>query len=407
MTYSEERIKEAQGGNDEAVVVRLFGQDLDVLRRTGGDVQRALTGTKGLVGLHADVPTMEPTLQVDVNLDAAKAVGLKPGDVRRAAATLLSGVQVGSLFEEQKVFDVVVWGAPAIRQNVSTIRDLLIDTPGGGHVRLGDVAKVDVKPSPNIIERDSVSRRIDVTAGVRGRDRQAVLADVRARLGKVDFPLEYHYELVGNFAERQAVQHRLLLVGIAAAIGIFLLLQASFGSWRLAALSFFTLPLALVGGAVGVLIDGGTMELGSLVGLLTVFGIAVRNWVLLLRRFQHLERHEGEEFGPDLVLRGTREHLAPVLLTATVTAGLFLPFVLRGDLPGHEIIHPMGAAILGGLVTSTVLNLFLVPALYLRFGNGQGEDTELDLQDLWELDATEPAPAAGNGQESAPVATNG
>jgi Cu/Ag efflux pump CusA len=289
------------------------------------------------------------------------------------------------------VFDVVVWGTPAIRQNVTTIRDLLIDTPSG-HVRLGDIAAVDVKPAPNVIERDAVSRRIDVTAGVSGRSRSAVLADVRAALAKVDFPLEYHYELVGNFAERQAVQHRLVLVGIFAAIGIFLLLQASFGSWRLAALSFLTLPLALVGGAVAIWIDGGSIELGSLVGLLTVFGIAVRNGVLLVKRFQHLERHEGEEFGPDLVLRGGREHLGPILLTATATAALFAPFVVFGDLPGHEIINPMGGVILGGLVTSTVLNLFLVPALYLRFGYGQGDDTELDLRDLWEIDLRDSQP---------------
>jgi Cu/Ag efflux pump CusA len=187
------------------------------------------------------------------------------------------------------------------------------------------------------------------------------------------------------------MQHRILLVGIFAAIGIFLLLQASFGSWRLAALSFFTLPLALVGGAVAIWIDGGSIELGSLVGLLTVFGIAVRNGVLLIKHYQHLERHVGEDFGAELVRRGAREHLGPILLTATATAALFLPFVVLGDLPGHEIINPMGGVILGGLVTSTVLNLFLVPALYLRFGSGQGEDTELDLRDLWELDVVEPA----------------
>jgi CzcA family heavy metal efflux pump len=419
MTYSEERIREVVGGNDEAVVVRLFGQDLDILRHKAADVQTALAGTKGLVGIHSDVPTLEPTLQVEVDLEKAKAAGIKPGDIRRAAATLLSGVQVGSLFEEQKVFDVVVWGTPAIRQNVTTIRDLMIDTPSG-HVRLGDVAAIDVKPAPNVIERDAVSRRIDVTAGVSGRSRDAVLADVRSALAKVDFPLEYHYELVGNFAQRQAVQHRLALVGIFVAIGIFLLLQASFGSWRLAALSFFTLPLALVGGAVAIWIDGGSIELGSLVGLLTVFGIAVRNGVLLIKHFQHLERHEGEEFGTDLVLRGAREHLGPILLTATATAALFSPFVFFGDLPGSEIINPMGGVILGGLATSTVLSLFLVPALYLRFGYGQGEETELDLRDLWEVEVAEPAHFANgahgangaNGAppvpaEPAPATTNG
>jgi CzcA family heavy metal efflux pump len=384
MTYPEERFKEVGSGADEPVVVRIYGADLDVLRPKADEVARALHGIKGIAKLHAEMPVMEPTLLIDVDLDAAKASGIKPGDVRREATTLLSGVLVGNTFEDQKVFQVVVWGTPGTRQNLDTVRDLLIDAPGGGHVRLGDVAKVDIKPAPNVVDRDAATRFIDVTASVRGRGRDAVLADVRHRLQKVDFPLEYHYELVGNYAARQAVRHRILVIGIAAAIGIFLLLQATFGRWRLAALLFLTLPVALVGGALAVILDGGTMELGSLVGFLAIFGIAVRTGVILIKRYQHLERHGGQTFGRDLVLRGARERFAPVLLTATATGLFFLPFVLLGDLPGHEIVNPMGGVILGGLVTSTVLNLFLIPALYLRFGYGEGQVEELDLRDLWE-----------------------
>jgi Cu/Ag efflux pump CusA len=289
----------------------------------------------------------------------------------------------------------VVWGIPAVRQNISTMRELLIDTPDGGYVRLGDVASVEVKPAPSVIERDSVSRRVDVVADVSGRARDSVLADVRERLEGVDFPLEYHYELIGDYADRQAMAQRLLVVGIAAAIGIFLLLQAGFRSWRLAALSFLTLPVALVGGVVAVVIDGGTLELGSLVGFLAVFALAVRHGVLLLKRYQQRERREGQPFGVDLVLGGARDRLAPTLLSTIVTAVVFAPFVALGDLPGHEIVNPMGGVILGGLVTSTLLNLFLLPALYLRFGEGDVE--ELDLRELWEehtpdveVDVTEP-----------------
>jgi Cu/Ag efflux pump CusA len=394
-TYSEARLKEAQGAADEPMVVRLFGQDLDGLRRQTDVVQAALSGVKGLTGLHAELPRQEPTLQIELNLEAAKASGIKPGDVRRATATLLSGVQVGSLFEEQKVFDVVVWGTPAIRQNISTIRDLVLDTPDGGHVRLGDVADVSVKPFPTVIERDSVSRRIDVSAGVRGRSRDAVLADVRSRLAQVDFPLEYHYELVGNYAERQATHHRMLVVGIVVALGIFLLLQAAFRSWRLALMAFVTLPLALVGGAVAVLIDGGTMELGSLVGFLTILGIAVRNGVHLISRYQQIEHAEAATDARDglsVVLRGARERLGSVLTTALATGALFLPFALLGDLPGHEIVNPLAGVLLGGLVTSTFVTLFLIPALYLRCGYGRSGGEALDLRDLWEeLDLSEPA----------------
>ena len=389
MTYSEERLNQAKESGDEPVDIRIYGQDIDVLRQQAQTVKAALGDVKGLTNLHADLPRFEPTVQVEVDLEKAKAVGVKPGDVRRAAATLLSGLQVGSLFQEQKVFDVVVWGTPAARQNLSTIRDLLIDAPNGGHVRLGDVAHVDIKPSPNVIERDAVSRIVDITAGIHGRSRAAVLGDIRSRLANVKFPLEYHYELVGNYAHHQKVAQRILVTGIVAAIAVFLLLQAIFGRWRLAALLFAALPLGLVGSAVAVRIDGGTVELGSLVGFLTVFGIAVRNGVILLRRFQSLERDDGVEFGPGLVVAGARERFAPTLLTALAVGLFFAPFAFLGDLPGHEIVNPMGGVIVGGLLTATVVTLFLLPALYLRFGAGQAEVEDLDLRDLWEVDLTE------------------
>jgi len=407
MTYSEERLNQAKESGDEPVDIRIYGQDLDTLRQQAQTVKAALGDVKGLTNLHADLPRVEPTVQIELDLEKAKEVGVKPGDVRRAAATLLSGLQVGSLFQEQKVFDVVVWGTPNARQNLSTIRDLLIDTPDGGHVRLGDVAHVDVKPSPNVIERDAVSRIVDVTAGIRGRSRDAVLADVRSRLADVKFPLEYHYELVGNYTHHQKVANRMLVTGIVAAIALFLLLHAAFGRWRLAALLFVSLALALVGSAVAVRVDGGTMELGSLIGFLTVFGIAVRNGVIVMRRFQSLERDDGVEFGPGLVVAGARERFGPTLITALAVGLFFAPFALLGDLPGHEIVNPMGGVILGGLVTSTLMTLFLLPALYLRFGEGQAEVEELDLRDLWEVREIREIHLPDSESVAQPVATNG
>jgi Cu/Ag efflux pump CusA len=183
------------------------------------------------------------------------------------------------------------------------------------------------------------------------------------------------------------VTHRVTLVALVAAVGIFLLLQALFGSWRLAALAFLTLPFALVGAAVAVLLDGGAIELGALVGLLTVFGIAARHTIRLIRRFQELERQTPEADAADLVVRGARDEMAPTLLTTLCTGLLFLPFVLRGDLPGNEIVNPMGAVVIGGLATTAVVNLFLVPALYLRFHKTGDDGEELDLRDLWEVEA--------------------
>jgi Cu/Ag efflux pump CusA len=237
-------------------------------------------------------------------------------------------------------------------------------------VRLDDVASVRIAPTPNAIERELQSRRIDVGANVSGRDLASVQKDIQARMAKVSFPQEYHAELLGESAELDSAQHHLLLFGIAAAVAIFFLLQAAFGSVRLATLLFLTLPMALVGGILAAGMTGGVISLGSLVGLLTVFGIAARNGILMISHFQHLERQEGETFGRGLVMRGASERLAPILMTASATALALVPLVVLGSRPGHEIEHPMAVVILGGLVTSTLLNLFLLPVLYLRFGKG-------------------------------------
>jgi Cu/Ag efflux pump CusA len=187
----------------------------------------------------------------------------------------------------------------------------------------------------------------------------------------VSFPSEYHAEVLGESTELNAAQHRLTLFGIAAAIAILLLLHAAFGSMRLALLTFLLLPMALVGGVLAVWLGDGVLSLGSLVGFLTVFGIAARNGILMVSHFQHLERHEGEAFGPALVLRGAKERLAPILMTASATALALVPLAIAGSIPGHEIEHPMAVVILGGLVTATLLNLFVLPSLYLRFGRSR------------------------------------
>ena len=180
----------------------------------------------------------------------------------------------------------------------------------------------------------------------------------------VKFPREYHAEVLGESTELNAAQRRLSVFGIAAAIAIFLLLQAAFGSLRLAALTFLLLPMALMGGVLAVRLGGGVLSLGSLVGFLTVFGIAARNGILMI--------HEGVAFGAALVVRGAKERLAPILMTTSATGLALVPLAIAGNLPGHEIEHPMALVILGGLVTSTLLNLFVLPSLYLRFGKGRG-----------------------------------
>jgi CzcA family heavy metal efflux pump len=370
-TYLNERIEEVLTGAKEPIVIRIYGQDLDVLRTKAAEVQARLGEIPGIEDNHVDLQIDIPQIQVEVDLARSAQYGLKPGDVRRAASTLVAGEEVGDIFRAGKTYDVVVWSTPATRASVASISDLPMDTPSGVPVRLGDVAKVSVQPVPNVIERSNSSRRIDVVANVRGRDLGSVFKDVNKAVKDVQFPRGYHAELLGEFKEREEAQQRLFAIAIIAGMAILLLLQTSFGSWRLAALIFLTLPMAFVGGILAAFAGGGVISLGSLLGFFTVFGIAARNGILLVNHAQHLERVEGEAFGPALVLRAARERLSPILMTSLATGLGIVPLVVLGDRPGHEIEYPLAVVILGGLATSTLLNLFGVPSLYLRFGKAR------------------------------------
>jgi CzcA family heavy metal efflux pump len=370
-TYLKERIREVLTGGGEAIIVRISGPDLNVLRAKAEEVRQAVAGVEGIVEDHVDLQKDIPQVDVKVDLAKAQRFGIKPGDVRRAAATLMAGEEVGDIFRDGKAYDVQVWSKPEVRRSLTDIRELLIDRPGGGHVRLGQVAAVTLKATPNAIEREANTRKIDVGANVRGRDLGSVIGDVEDRLESVRFPLGYSFELLGEFSERQAATQRLRGYALAAAVGVLLLLVLAFGSWRLGLMAFLALPMALVGGLIGAWLGGGIISLGSLVGFFTVLGIVARNGIMLITHCQHLEREEGEPFGPALVLRGAKERLSPILMTALATALALVPLVVAGDLPGHEIEYPMAVVILGGLVTATLLNLFIVPSLYLRFGRGR------------------------------------
>jgi CzcA family heavy metal efflux pump len=367
-TYLKERVKEVLTGASESIVIRVIGPDLDVLRAKADEVRNSLAGIEGITDLTRDQIVDVPQVRVTVDLAAAQAYGLKPGDVRRASATLVAGEEVGDIFRDGRAYDVQVWSTKQVRSNAQDIGNLLLDTPDGRQVRLSEVAEVKIVPTPNTVRHENTARRIDVKANVAGRDLGAVARDVEAALAKVDFPLEYRAEVLGEYVERQAASNRLLVLGVLAAVGILALLVVSFSSWRLALLSFVTLPIALVGGLLAAFLGGGVLSLGSLVGFLAVLGIAARNGIMLISHYQHLERYEGEAFGPALVLRGAKERLAPILMTSLATALALVPLVVAGSIPGNEIEHPMAMVILGGLVTSTLLNLFVLPPLYLRFG---------------------------------------
>ena len=370
-TYLDERIEEVVSGGKEPIVVRIFGPDLTVLREKADEINHIMAGIEGTLDHHVDISTDVPQLQVEVDLARAAQSGLKPGDVRRAAATMLAGEEVGDIFRGGRAYDTVVWTVPNARDGVDAVQNLMLDSPTGQRVRMGDVATITLRPTPNSIEREDGSRRLDVGTNVEGRDLASVATELDERLAEVEFPRGYHAEVLGEYEERQEAQSRLLTTAVIALGLILLLLQASLGGWRPALLVFLTLPFALVGGVLAAWATGGVLSIGSLVGFFTVFGIAARNGILLINHAQHLEREEGETFGVDLVLRAARERLAPILMTSLATGLALVPLVVLGDRPGHEIEHPLAVVILGGLLTSTLLNLFVTPLLYLRFGRSR------------------------------------
>lgn len=372
LTFLRERVKEVLTGASASIVVRIFGPDLDVLRDRAAAVGATLKDVEGVSALKVESLTLVPHITVKLRPEAAALHGLTAGVVRQAVTTLISGRKVGEVFQDQRVHDVTVWSLPAVRADYTTLRELLIETPAGGHVRLADVADLAIVPTPNAIKREGASRRIDVTCNVTGRALGEVAREIEERVGKVQFAAGYHPEILGEWAERQAAQSQLGWLALASFGGILVLLLADFQSPRLVVLITLTLPFALIGGVMAAWLGGGVLSLGSLVGFVTVLGIAARNGILLVSHYRHLQTDEGRSFGLDLVLEGSAERLVPILMTASTAALALLPLVLKGNVPGNEIERPMALVILGGLVTSTLLNLFLLPALYVRFGKVSG-----------------------------------
>jgi Cu/Ag efflux pump CusA len=354
-------------GTAATIVVRLYGPDLDTLNAKAGEIAKAIGTIAGVADLKVQPQVLVPRIEVGFRPDRARVLGVRPADVRRSATTLVQGTKVGEFYDEQRIFDVVVWGAPHVRRDVAAVRRLGVQTPSGALVPLSAVADVAIAPTPNEITREDGSRRLDVSCNARGRELGAVAGDVRRALATVTFPAGYHAELLGEYAARQESRNRLVGFAGLALVAILLLLFVDFGSIRLAALVFLTLPFALVGGVLAALIGGGVLSLGSLVGFVTVLGIAARNGIMLVSHYRHLEVQEAVPFGRAMIVRGAEERLAPILMTALVTGLALLPVVVGGSRAGHEIEHPMAVVILGGLVTSTLLNLFLLPALYERF----------------------------------------
>lgn len=373
-TFLSKKMREVLTGGDDVISVRVYGHDQEIVRGKAEEVRQLLEKVEGVSNPRVETLAEKTAIEIKVDLDRARAHGLKPGDVRRAASTLVQGLKVGALFQDQKVFDVVVLGKPEIRSTVNDIRNLLIDKPEGGQVLLSEVADVRTMAAQDVIRRQGVSRRVDIGADVTNGNVGPVSREVARRIKEMSFPFEYHALVLGeHFARREAIRSLYSYLA-AAGLVIFLVVQAALGSWRLALMAIAGVPVALLGGFVAVLLSGGHFALGSLLGFIAVLALGVRNGIGLVRHFQALEL-QGVAFGEALVQRGVRERFPATVSSALVIALLVLPFVVLGDVAGLEIVHSAALVMLGGMVSVLLLILLCIPALYLRFGTQTAQDT--------------------------------
>lgn len=366
LTYLKERIKEVLTGTSAAIVVRIYGPDMDRLRSIAADVSTQIKPIEGVTTLKIEPQVLVPQLSIEMRPEAASQFGLTPAMLMRNVSTLVNGTQVGEIYRDQGIFGVFVRGKDQAHRDPTAVQHLMIDTPSGAQVPLSSVASVTIIPAPNEIKREGASRRLDVTCNVAGRDLGAVAKEIEAAVQKnVRFGTGYHPEFLGEYSEARASRQRLLLLSIAAILMITLILYVDFQSWRLVLLMLGMLPLAILGGVLGVFASGGVLSLGSLVGFVTVIGISARNAIMLISHYRHLNEIENVPFGRELILRGAEERLAPILMTALTAALALAPLVYTGNLPGQEIEYPMAIVILCGLAAATIVNLFILPLLFV------------------------------------------
>jgi CzcA family heavy metal efflux pump len=363
------RIDHMLSGTRASIAVKVFGDDLAELRRLGAEVETAMRGVPGVVDLAREQQADIPFARVRFDRGAIARHGMRIRDVARALE-VGSGVHVVSqVMEGQAVFDLVVRTEQSRVASFEDLEELLITTPRGARVPLRALAHVHRDRGPNEIGRENVQRKFVVSCNVAGRDVGSVVRDIRAAVGRaVPLPAGYRVAYGGQFESAEGATRTLGLLGLACLLGMLGLLYTAFGSVRDAVLVMVNLPLALIGGAAGVFIEGGVLSVASIVGFITLFGIATRNGIMLVSHVRHLVHEEGVSDIDEAVRRGAQERLIPILMTALATGLGLVPLALSGGEPGSEIQAPMAVVILCGLLSSTALNMFVVPALYRQFG---------------------------------------
>jgi Cu/Ag efflux pump CusA len=363
------RIDHMLSGTRANIAVKVFGDDLPTLRRLGERVRETMSRVPGVVDLSLEQQMDIPFVRFVLNRSAIARYGLRVEDVTQAVETSFAGATVGRIFDRGTSFDLVVKFDQPSSSDFERLADLPVDTPHEGRVPIRLLADVRREEGPNMILRENIQRRIVISCNVAGRDLGSVVADMQAAVARsTPMPAGYRVEYGGQFESQQSASQRLLLLGIGVVAGLFMLLVLAFGHPRDAFLIMLNLPLALIGGVAGVFLAGGVLSVASMIGFITLFGIATRNGIMLVSHIHHLINVEGVTDFRVAVERGARERLVPILMTAMAAGLALIPLALGGGKAGSEIQTPMAIVILCGLMTSTLLNMIVVPTLYLRYG---------------------------------------
>ncbi|MFN7132271.1 MAG: efflux RND transporter permease subunit, partial [Myxococcales bacterium] len=365
------RLDHLLSGIRAEIAVKLFGDDLEVLRARAKDIEAVMATVPGVVDLQVEQQVLIPQLKIRVKRDEAARYGVQPGAMAELLETALNGRVVSQVVEGQRTFDVLVRYAESARRDLDSLRRTLVDTPSGARVPLSSIAEVSEGLGPNLINRDGARRRIVVMANVEGRDLGGVVDEVRRRVAsEVQLPVGYFLAYEGQFESQQQATRLIALLALLSLLGMFVVLYAHFRSARLVLQVLLNIPLALVGSVVALLLTERTLSVATLVGFITLCGIASRNTIMMISHYLHLVEEEGEAFGWEMVIRGSLERLVPVLMTALTAALALIPLALAHGAPGKEILHPVAMVILGGLVSSTLLDMVVTPAVFLAFGRG-------------------------------------
>ncbi len=363
------RIDHMLSGTRANIAVKIFGDDLPMLRSLAKEVNAAMKDVPGVVDLSTEQQTDIPTVNVKVDQAAVSRYGVRTGEVSEAIQTAFLGSETGQVLEGQVSFPLIVRYRGDKPSSIDEIRRTQIDTPVGAKVPLSALAEIIEDRGPNFIMREGVQRRIVVQCNVAGRDLRAVVNDIQRRVGQAVHPPQgYRIEYGGQFESEAAASERLGILSVLVIVGILLILTTAFGSARDALIIMLNLPLALVGGVVGVYASGGVLSVASIIGFITLFGIATRNGIMLVSHVRHLLEVEGVSDLREAVMRGASERVSPILMTALAAGLALIPVALGMGKPGSEIQAPMALVILFGLLSSTALNMVVVPAAYFRYG---------------------------------------